>query len=588
MVETLQHLAELTVQFLKVLLFFAAIVAPAAWVCLRRLPDRSIVGRLAIGVTLGFSLFVVEAWYVGLWSLDWLIGLWVAHYALATWLGRRPTNNVANANGVESISDDRRKTRYWPILLPLVAAIVLQLYALQFSQLPPGVDSSFHCVVARRQLDAGRATMDLWPLEELKLNYPIGSHLWVAVAARWTGLEIHEVFRHSFALALCGAALCVGAWTEKMFGLAGPAAAGAFAFIFLSYEASFFPYTWGGLPSALAMWQGLGAWYCLFHVSGRSGLAAGSLLFAGVAMTHHHTMVALLGGTVVLASLGFAFIRLHRPGFTRILFAVLGAAVVAGVYLIPLASRAGELGETGTLTYQEPFAWPWEQLWHWGPGLLVTICIGLMIRVLSATRESRWFLLGIAALWLVGFAILDYGGREFSRWYHGKPATPFTPSRFLFDVQFVAAIFAGGGLWQLWQWLRRPAFQFALMAGFACLGVWRTESRWNAIPSDMLLPVGTWARTHLPKDALVTGLPNHWLTYVCGRESTSMFIPISEPGPARRRAIKEVLQQMPHRFSAEQWRSQLGKPIYVIGSARDESWGGPLFVAGPLAIYHPN
>jgi hypothetical protein len=588
MQETLQHFAELVAQFFKVLLFFTAMVAPATWVCLRRLPDRSIVGRLAIGVTLGFSLFVVEAWYVGLWSLDWLVGLWVGHYVVATWLGRRSANNPASVHGVESGSYDRRGSRYWRILLPLVAAIVLQLYSLQFSQLPPGVDSSFHCVVAQRQLDAGRAMMDLWPLEELKLNYPIGSHLWLAVAARWTGLEVHEVFRHTFALALCGAALCVGAWTEKLFGLAGHAVAGAYAFVFLSHEASFFPYTWGGLPSALAMWQGLAAWYCLFHVAGRGGLATGSLLLAGVAMTHHHTMVALLGGTAVLAALGFTFSRVQRPECTRLLFALLGAAAVAGIYLVPLARRVGELGGTGTLTYQEPFAWPWEQVWHWGPGLLVTLCVGLMIRCLSDTRESRWFLLGIAAFWLICFAALDYGGREFSRWYDGKPATPFTPSRFLFDVQFVAAVFAGGGLWRMWQWLRRPAFQFAVTAGFACLGVWQTEPRWNTIPSDTLLPVGTWARTHLPDDALVTGLPNHWLTYVCRRESTSMFIPISEPVPARRRALKEVLLQMPHRFSAEQWRSQLGKPVYVIGSAMDGRWGEPLFVAGPLAIYDPD
>lgn len=587
--EPLQHLGELGLQFFKVLLFFAVMVLPTTWVCLRRLPDRSIVGRLAIGVTVGFGLFVVEAWCVGLWSLDWLIAFWLAHYVVATWLGMRQARGAAAAAASLPASAERSRLQYWLVLLPLAAAAVLQLYALQFSRLPPGVDSSFHCVVAQRQLDAGRTTMDLWPLEYLKLNYPIGSHLWLAVAARWTGLEVHEVFRHSFALALCGAALCVGAWTEKMFGSPGHATAGTFAFVFVSYQASFFPYTWGGLPSALAMWQGLAAWYCLFHIAGRGGLAASMLLFGSAAMTHHHTMVALLGASGLVAAAGYLYRREHRAACRRILLALVGGAAIASIYLVPLVARVNEVNNTGMLSYSEDFAWPWEHLWNWGPALLIALAVALATPSMPEFRSARWFLMSIAIVWLVCFVALDYACGELSLWVYGKRATPFTPSRFLFDVQFVAAIFAGGGLWRIWQWLRRPAFRYALVAGVACWGIWRTEPLREALPSDMLLTVGAWARSNLPDDALVTGPPNYWLTYLCRRESTSLFIPISEPVKSHRRDVKGVLLLEPHRLSAEQWRALLGKSIYVIGSVWDESWGvEPVFVDEPVAMFDIN
>jgi hypothetical protein len=419
----------------------------------------------------------------------------------------------------------------------------------------------------------------------------------LAVAARWTGLEVHEVFRHSFTLALCGAALCVGAWTEKVFGSAGHAAAGALAFVFGSYQASFFPYTWGGLPSALAMWQGLAAWYCLFRLPGRGGLVASVVLLSGVTMTHHHTMVALLGGTGMVAAVGFAIWREHRAACVRVLVALVGSAVIAGIYLVPLARHAGEIGHTGTLKYYEDFAWPWEHLWGWGLPLLLTLCVGLVTLRRTECRSSRWFLLGIAIFWLSCFAVLDYVGRGVSLWMYGQRATPFTPSRFLFDVQFVAAIIAGGGLWQFWLWLRRPAFRYALVAGVACWGVWKTEPRWNVVPSDVLMNVGQWSREHLPEDALVTGLylpedalvtvlPDIWLTYVCRRESTSLFIPISEPASTARHRVKAVLLRAPHGLSGNQWRAHLGKPIFVVASVRDESWGSePIFVDELLAVY---
>src|SRR5207244_4635305 len=136
---------------------------------------------------------------------------------------------------------------HWLVPLPLIAGGFVQLYAMHFSELPLGVDPAFHCVVGQRLRDEARVVNNLWPLEDLQLNYPIGTHLWLAVAARWTGLEVHQVFRHSFILGLFGTGLIVAAAAEKLFGSARHAAAASFAFVFGSYQASLFPYPWGGL-----------------------------------------------------------------------------------------------------------------------------------------------------------------------------------------------------------------------------------------------------------------------------------------------------------------------------------------------------
>ncbi len=582
---TAQHFLGLALDFLKVLAFFAAIVLPTTWVCFRRLTGQSIIARLALGTASGFSIFVVAAWYIGLWSLNGLIWFWLAQMILATWFGR-----VSGPSDVTSDSDlDAARTRTRTsslVLLPLCAGVLVQLYAMHFASLPPGVDSSFHCVVGQRQLDAGRATMDLWPLEELRLNYPIGSHLWLAVAAQWTGLEIHEVFKHSFTLALCGAALCVGAWSERVFGSAAHAVMGAFAFVFGSFQSSLFPFTWGGLPSALAMWQGLAALFCVLHVEGRAGWLIAAPLFAATAMTHHHTMVAFLGGVGVVAVVRMLLNRGLGRGSQRVLSSLLAATALAGVYLVPLVDRVGELKQTGTLDFCEPFSWPWEHLWSGGPGLVVTSGLGMFTAYQASARQSRWFLLNLAIFWLASFLLLDYAGRWLGSWWQNKAVTPFTPSRFLFDLQFVLAVFAGGGLMRLWHWFARPAFRYALIVAIGCWAIWQTEPRWEPNSSDLLIPVGRWVRVELPKDALVTGLESIWVTYVCHRESTSLFIPISEPTALPRARIKEALRRAPWMLPGGEWSERLHKPIYAIGSAQDESWGNqPVFVSGPLGVF---
>lgn len=594
---------ELAGQFFKVGTFFIALVLPATWVAVRRVSGLSLAPRLGLGAAAGFALFVVGAAYLGRWSFDFLFPFWVVQFPIAAAMGwRRQVVAGADASNRGHAVSASRNTALpsWLIVGSLMAAVGLQLYSLQFSILPHGADASFHCVVARRQLDAWSATTNLWPLEALELNYPIGSHIWVAVVARWTGLAVHEVFRHSFTIAICGTCMVLAGWSERIFGEPLAGAATAFAFIFCTFQASLFPVTWGGLPSLMAMWIAMAGLYCVSQTVGHGGLAVSALLFGATALVHHHTLVALFGGSAALAGIGWFATPALRLQWRRVLLAVAGGFMVAGPYTIPLLGHMTQLHQTGVLKFTENFGWPWEQFWNWEGdwarrtltfvmAVSSVVIVFLGIRAGLASGRSNWLILGLAGIWLLVFCLLDYGGRVLAALQRRESIQPFTPSRFLFDAQFVFAVYAGGGLVTLGRRLGRPAFQFALLGILVCGAVWQTEPRWRPKPDDALLQIGAWADRNLPPDALMSGSPSDWITYVFHRESTSLFIPISEPAEPNRHHLKRSLLADPMALSWSEWRNLLGKPLFMIGYAHDpNAMSPPVVVSDPFAIYDVN
>ncbi len=582
------HLIEVAGQLLRVLALFVVLVLPATWIALRRLPGLSLVARLSLGAALGFSLTIVGLQYVGLWSLDFAPAVWLVQLPSAAWVEyrhcRRPAAIATPAVGGGAGHDAEPR---WLALtaISLVAGTVLLLVNWSFSELPQGVDSTFHCVVAQRQLDAGRATTDLWPLEELELNYPIGSHLWIAAACRWTGLAVHQVFRLSFVLALVGCGLSVAAWSERLFGSPAHAAAGAFVFVFASFQPSLLATTWGGLPSVLALWQALAGLFAVFTVRGVAGVAIAAVLWGGMSLTHHHAMVALPVAVLLAAAWTFVKLPVERRAVGRVAIAIAASGVVAATYLVPLALRVTRVRETGVLAYTESFGWPWEHAWNFGVPLVVLAGIGLMTACLPAVRLPRNFLVAVGVVWLASFVVLDYGSRLVSRSLFGVTMTPFTPSRFMLNLQFVLAIFGGGGLVEVWRRLSGRLLRGLVLAAVVAWCVWRVRPHWEPVSADSMLPIGRWVASHLPADALITGPISPWTTYVFHRESVSLFIPISEPARDRHR-LKSVLLGQPGVAPWPAWRQRLGKPIFGVSHANERSWGRlPMHVVGELGVF---
>jgi hypothetical protein len=61
--------------------------------------------------------------------------------------------------------------------------------------LPPGWDSSFHLILAKKLALSGRMIFDWEPFENIALNYPLGSHILVAIVAAIARIPLHAAFK---------------------------------------------------------------------------------------------------------------------------------------------------------------------------------------------------------------------------------------------------------------------------------------------------------------------------------------------------------------------------------------------------------
>jgi hypothetical protein len=210
----------------------------------------------------------------------------------------------------------------------------------------------------------------------------------------------------------------------------------------------------------------------------------------------------------------------------------------------------------------------------------------------------------------VAFLLLDHGGRVLGTALGRGPVTPFTPSRFLFDLQHLLAVFASGGLVWLGRQIPTAAGRSAACVGMAVLlctsfglvmtgrhfGFWKRLALaprdavppWHSIPDDEVLPLGDWIQRNTPLDALILGSGSPWWTYVSRRESCSLFIPISELPLGDRIERKERMIRDYSPLSWSRWTEELGKPIYVVltGEARFEN-RTPLHSQSGWHIYGP-
>jgi hypothetical protein len=355
----------------------------------------------------------------------------------------------------------------------------------------------------------------------------------------------------------------------------------------------------------MGVWLGLSGLFCVVHLSGSVGVILGAILLAGTAMVHHHTMLALWGAAAAIALIGMVIVTEHRVVWFRLLVALVCAACLAGIYILPLMRRIGDIKGTMVLNYTEHFDWPWEHFWSWYlvPTVFtltllsvsittVSVWLGIRIRRSGVEPGSRAVLLGVGCLWLLSFCVLDYGCRVYGFIMNRPSVQPFTPSRFMFDVQFVLATIAAGGLVRFWEWLRRPAFRVAVATVIALSAVLQVAPRWQPKPDDLLVPLGKWADQNLPDDSLVISEPaatSIWITYLFHRESAALFIPISEHADIQRIRLKMAVQVQPALLPWSEWRRRLGKPLYLVGVAGEPKMvGPPIFTSRFFAIYDLN
>ncbi len=119
--------------------------------------------------------------------------------------------------------------------------------------------------------------------------------------------------------------------------------------------------------------------------------------------------------------------------------------------------------------------------------------------------------------------------------------------------------------------------------------VGHVRARWQPVDHDLLIPLGDWADKHLPADSLILSGPAGtmpWTTYLFRRESTSLFVPISEPLSARCRLLQRLVAAASERTDWDHWSKLLGKRIYALGPAEAPYLGHwPICLRPPVGLY---
>ncbi len=478
---------------------------------------------------------------------------------------------------------------WWHLVAATTCAFALHGFALLQSKLPLGIDAAFHCTVALHFAQQGRVTNHLRPLEDLDLNYPTASHGLLALLSRTVSRDPslaspHTIFRWLFLAPIIGAGLLAAAVAQQR---AGPAAAPAalWAGMFGMFQATWFPYTWGGLPSVLAMWLIATGFFASVWIRRPVGTLAALLLWSGAVLTHHHAGAALLLALGLLAALRAvraAWVGLSSPSGPSPMVLLLAVTACSAVYWIRLLGHAGLVSQTGLAEYVEPLESPWQLAWHMGP----VACVGFLTVAVDWFRgrltDRERLAIAFGLIWVAAFVALAYVGRAVASVWFGRPVSFFTPSRFLFEFQWallpvVAAsigLRARQGTWLVaigcvacvvsWTWPRwtnEPLSRLPVRLAHRQL----TPPTGTVVADDYLLAPGQYVAEKAPLRAVVVSLPGRvWLTYCTRRESTGLFIPISEPVTDRIR-LKHRLARNPTDLPWSEWSRRLGNlPLWGI------------------------
>lgn len=622
-------------------------------------PDR--LPRLAIGSALGLALQIDLAAplanTVGITRTSVIISTALS-MALAIALGLAMRVRTVRLPG--NAAARRRETR-WFIALAMASVAICAL-PLAFQIVPDGWDPSFHSLLASVTIATGK--LPTWsPYEPIASNYPYGSHIALAEISLLTGLQPDQVFGALLNVVVPAlAALQIYALARRMWRT-GPAALGAVAaYSLLGYFNSVDYGAWGGLPNALGMILVLASLEALFApgFTWRRIFVAGAILSA-MPLTHHHVALSagIVFGVYIVALLLIVWLRrpagLRAPqvarreawrALRRLAAVTVVALLLAAYAFVPFVARGlRTLGNTSIFTDLHeysglPFDKNGDVLW-----LMATLGASLALWYLwratsagsSRVEHARRVLLRLyprrgsgqaqlfSAVALVSlFAAFIFGHFIFHDivWalYH-KDESALTPTRFLSNMTYFLALYAGPGL--AWLWSLSPRFgaretmarrgawlRGAIRAGLVIMTLAvAVESLFasNQLGAD---PVGKlrpgdlaayqWIRTHTSPDTLVIATTSdaRWAPYLTRREAAYTPLPTSEDSagyPAQKQLLVNwalLATSAQPRLSALAVASAgpatsvlAQRPLAIVTSAPATAFGTPAYSAGPARVY---
>jgi hypothetical protein len=464
-------------------------------------------GAIAIGSTAGLAAAVLGGYYLLRAGMSFAYLLLVEYAAVGVVLALRP-HRGSRPLAQAAVTGKAR----WAALLPLV--FISRSIPLFFSEVPLGFDPSFHTLIAQKILDSGTIPSDWLPFEPVKLNYPVGSHLLLAEAARFTGVPVHVVFKDVFPILAC-LTTARAAWYA------------AVVYSFLAVWGSLDYYRWGGLPNQLGMLFLLGLVESAIAPRSRLSVPIFGLLLASLIVSHHHGALC-----ATLLFLGYASFSafLGNPIGSQALTMLGGFAVGALFAILPLLSyvrAAGEIGQTSVLEFYEPLISLGNAVIDLGVPLAILASLGTIALFRAPRRPETLFLAFWITAFFAAFVLLEYVYRFGVYVLAGEFFTAFTPSRFLTDLAYPLSIVAAYPLCELEQHLKRSATPVVVLA--VCL-VWCSliiGSQCGEADADIDIAAFQWIATHAENNALVVS-ESRWAPYFTRRESAYTPLPASE------------------------------------------------------------
>jgi Family of unknown function (DUF6541) len=611
-----------------------------AWWCY---PSPSATARLSVGSALGVAFQMNVAALLaagpGISRVSVAVSTSIAVIAAGVLavLSRRPR--------IPRLAATRRSRQALQLGALLTGATLVRLLPLTVDQLPQGGDPAYHVLLASTTINTGR--LPTWaPFEPIPSNYPYGSHVLTAMLALLTGIAptaAFEVLLDGALPLLTGLSLYVLA--RRVLHGHAPALAAVVAYGFLGIWGSIDYGAWGGLPNATGFFLLLALCIVLFTPRFTlTRLIVGGLLCGAIPLAHHQVM--LTGAFLLIAYalyLGWRWLvsrasPVERRSARNSLFLLIEIAVIAGIsvsyYALPEALHIANLQGTGVLRALDPS--PGWVLPRNGVALWVLALAGAPLVTRFAGRDGRGiggrarvFVTLASVTLLLALLTFYYGYLLYTKHRYGQPYTALAASRFLTDLTYFLAIYAGQPLLALWRWsdvrrlgelgekvsvsilsrLARAGLRVSLIVGVVGLGLNYVSPQVLPEPSGYIpreLAAGegaalNWIKTSTPSNTLVFNL-NHnpdWAPYFTQREVWVTSLPASEFSVgyvAEKRYLGAVLldllaqgqqaQVMASASAGTALSALVGRPVVLVTDhAVPGLNGSPLFTSGPERVY---
>jgi hypothetical protein len=475
----------------------------------------------------------------------------------------------------------------WLIIL-LCLVMVTRLAPAHWQLMPPGWDSSFHLLLAKKILLTHGMIFDWQPFETSRLNYPVGGHVLLAQFALLTGLPIHTVFK--FLIPLFGVITTaqIYFYALRISSRREIALYSATAYGLLAVMGSIDYYRWGGLPNLVGMSFLL---ECLIVTTEQKPTHKDSVLlgviFTALFFTHHHVMVT--AGVVLAALFGYyVFLGGERQRAKIIFEGLLISLIIGSFYIVPYVLRASTLGSTSVLTFHEMYysvEFIFDSLGYGFSAMAVLGVAAYTARSLLDAEERKFhpsFLVAAGTIAIL-FIAFGYVYRGISLALFGLDYVAFTPSRFLTDLVYFLAVFAGYAAWLVQRCLPMRASVGASVAMVSLfLLAYTNHDAWHQLyepnmSQDSYLALD-WISKNTPEKTIILN-NNSFAAYVSWRRTLSSPMPISEPQPQSARLSSAEIARL--RFSgddsveARAWELVAIEPKSAMVAGNEILWQSP-------------